>query len=174
MADPTIEEVDQFVREFKTLAGFMPAEWIQHHGWSWSVRWGVLDALQVQQAELVFEINPALTKPSITMIFRKQPIYRVDIVPMSECKWNDWGALELGLPARVCGSHTHGWNDNRLFIASNGFGELPFRRPVDVADTKFIRALEIVAKDLNIHVDPAQRVGCEPPRQAALFAERLQ
>ncbi len=47
------------------------------------------------------------------------------------------------------------------------------RRPVPSIDTKFIRALEIAAKDLNIHIEPAQRVGCEPPRQAGLFAGKF-
>lgn len=172
MADPTAEEVDQFLADYKTLAGFLP-EWQQHHGWNWSSRWGILDPLQAQQGELVFTINAGLTKPSITAVFRKQPIYRVDIVPPGECKWNDYGARELGLPARVCGPHTHPWPENRVFIAENGFGHLPYRKPADVADTLFIRALEIASNDLNIHVAPAQRVGCEPPRQAGLFAERF-
>jgi hypothetical protein len=172
MPDPTVEEVDQFIAEYKTLAGFLP-EWQQVHGWNWSTRWGVLDKLEVQQAELIFTINAGLTKPSITAVFRKQPIYRVDIVPQDECKWNDYGALTLGLPARVCGPHTHPWPENRAFVAENGFGHLPFRKPVEVADVLFIRALEVAAMDLNIHVEPVQRVECEPPAQAGLFAEKF-
>lgn len=172
MADPTPEEVDAFVAGYKTLSGFLP-EWQQHHGWNWSTRWGILDHLQVQQAELVFEINASLTRPSITALFRRQPIYRVDIVPTDECKWNDYGARSLGLPPRICGPHSHPWPENRAFVVEHGFGQLPYRKPVDVADTLFIRALEVAAKDLNIHIDPAQRVGCEPPRQAGLFAERF-
>jgi hypothetical protein len=169
MAEPTVEEVDAFIASYKTLAGFMP-EWQQSHGWNWSTRWGVIDHLDVQQAELVFEINAGLTRPTISALYRKRLIYRVDIVPHSECKWNDYGALQLGLEPRVCGPHTHPWPENRQFVAYNGFGELPYRKVVEVADTSFIRALEVASGDLNIHVTPAQRVGCEPPPQAGLFA----
>lgn len=174
MADPTVEEVDAFIAGYKTLDGFLP-EWNQNHGWNWSTRWGVLDALQVQQAELVFTINAALTHPSITAVFRKQPIYRVDIVPHSECKWNDYAGLAAGLPPRVCGPHAHPWPENRQFVVENGFGQLPLRKPVEIGDTLFIfiRALEVAAHELNIHVEPSQRIGCEPPRQAGLFAERF-
>jgi hypothetical protein len=172
MADPTVEEVDAFIAGYKTLSGFLP-EWQQNHGWNWSVRWGVVDFMHVQQAELVFEINAGLTRPTISALYRKLLIYRVDIVPHSECKWNDYGALALGLPPRVCGPHTHPWPENRQFVVENGFGQLPFRKPVEIADTLFIRALEVASRDLNIHVDSAQRVGCEPPRQAGLFAERF-
>lgn len=170
MAEPTIEEIDAFIAGYKTLAGYLP-DWSQQHGWDWESRWGILDVNEVQQAELVFTINAALTRPSISAIFRKKLIYRVDIVPLDEIKPNDFGALAVGLPAQVQGPHTHPWAEHRDFIRANGFGELPFRKPVDIPDTYFIRALEVAAADLNIHVEPRQRE-CEPPKQAALFADR--
>ena len=91
---------------------------------------------------------------------------------MNEIKPNDYGALAVGLPAQVQGPHTHPWPEHRSFVLANGYGELPFRKPVDIVDSQFIRALEVAAKDLNIHVEPSQRTDCEPPRQAALFADR--
>lgn len=127
--------------------------------------------MQAQQAELVFEINAGLTRPTICALYRKKLIYRVDIVPMTECKPNDYGALEMGLPSMVCGPHTHPWAENRHIVEANGFGELPIRKPVEIVDTLFIRALEVASRELNIHVTPAQRTQCEPPKQAALFAE---
>lgn len=171
MAAPSVQDVDAFVSEYKTLSGFLP-EWGQHHGWDWSTRWGIVDAQGRQEAELVFSINAALDRPSISAIFRRCPIYRVDIVPMDEIKTNDYGAKAQGLPAVVQGPHTHPWTENRGFVEANGFGELPYRKPIDIADTLFIRALEVAAGDLNIHVEPSQRVGCEPPKQAGLFADR--
>lgn len=64
MADPTVEEVDAFIAEYKTLAGYLPP-WQQDHGWNWSARWGVLNAVESQQAELVFEINGSnVSRPS--------------------------------------------------------------------------------------------------------------
>lgn len=170
MPDPTIEEVDEFIKGFKTLDGFLP-EWSQQFGWDWESRWGVLDHLGRQQAELVFTINAALTRPTISALYRKKLIYRVDIVPMDEIKPNDFGALAVGLPAMVQGPHTHPWPEHRDFVRLNGFGELPFRKPVDIVDVQFIRALEVASMDLNILVEPRQRE-CEPPKQAALFADR--
>lgn len=170
MADPTVEEVDAFIQGHKTLDDFLPP-WEQRYGWDWETRWGILDAHGRQQAELVFTINAALTHPSISAIFRKRLIYRVDIVPMTEIKHNEWGAIAVGLPAVVQGPHTHPWPEHREFIRQNGFGELPFRKPVDIVDVRFIRALEVASADLNIHVEPRQRE-CEPPSQAGLFADR--
>lgn len=169
MADPSVEEVDAFLASYKTLAGFLPP-WGQPHGCNWSSRWGILDALQIQQAELVFEINAGLTRPTIVALYRKRPIYRVDIVPSGERKENPWGANAVGLPSVVYGPHTHPWEENKGWIGDNGFGEIPFRKPVAIQDVLFIRALEVASRDLNIHVDPAQRE-CEPPPQASLFAE---
>lgn len=170
MAEPTIEEIDSFIAAYKTLDGFLP-EFKQRYGWDWETRWGILDAHGRQQAELVFTLNAALTRPSITALFRKKLIYRVDIVPMDERKPNDWGAISVGLPSYVQGPHTHPWPEHREFVRQNGFGHLPFRKPVDIVDVQFIRALEVASADLNIHVEPGQR-DCEPPKQAALFADR--
>ena len=171
MADPTLDEVDAFIAGYKTLDGFLPAEWRQLRGWDWENRWGVLDVQGRQLGELVFSINASLTSPTISAIYRKKLIYRVDIVPMDEEKHNDYGAKALGLPAIVRGPHTHPWPENRKFVELNGFGEIPYRKPVDIIDVQFIRALEVVANDLNIHIEPRQRE-CEPPKQTGLFAER--
>lgn len=170
MADPTVEEVDAFIEGHKTLDGFLP-EWEQRHGWDWESRWGILDVHGRQQAELVFTINAALTHPTICAVYRRKLIYRVDIVPMTEIKPNEWGALALGLPAWVKGPHTHPWPEHREFVRANGFGELPYRKPVSIVDVQFVRALEVASADLNIHVEPRQRE-CEPPKQAGLFADR--
>lgn len=170
MADPTVEEVDAFISGYKTLDGLLPM-WSQQHGWDWESRWGILDVQHRQQAELVFSINSPLTKPTISAIYRRKLIYRVDIVPKTEEKTNDYGAMALGLPAVVRGPHTHPWKEHREFVRLNGYGELPYRKPVDIVDVQFIRALEVVSQDLNIHVEPRQR-DCEPPTQAALFADR--
>lgn len=170
MADPTIEEVDAFIASHKTLDGFLP-EFEQRYGWDWEARWGILDVHGRSQAELVFTINAALTHPTICAVYRRKLIYRVDIVPMDEIKPNDFGALAVGLPAQVQGPHTHPWPEHREYVRLNGYGDLPFRKPVDIVDTQFIRALEVAAADLNIQVEPRQRE-CEPPKQAALFADR--
>jgi len=84
MADPTLEEVDSFVAEFKTLDGFLPA-WRQDRGANWTARWGLLNAHGASEGELAFVINGRLTKPSISVLFRRKLIYRVDIVPHSVC-----------------------------------------------------------------------------------------
>lgn len=178
MADPTLDEIDEYVAGFKTLDGML-SDWEQRYGWDWCAEWGVLDAHGRQLGNLKFVTNAALTRPSITATYRRKLIYRVDFVDDSECKDNDYGAHALGLPAVVCGPHTHPWQENRAFIADNGFGELPMRKPVtlpvrkpvSIPDSRFIRALEVVASDLNILIEGRQR-DVEPPPQASLFADR--
>lgn len=171
MADPTVEEIDEYIAGYKTLNGMLPV-WRQSYGWDWQSQWGVLDAQGRQLGELKFSINAALTRPTIVATYRRKLIYRVDIVDDNECKYNDYAAQKLGLPAIVCGSHTHPWLENRQFIQQNGFGELPIRKPVSIVDTKFIRALEVAAEDLNIFVEGRQR-DVEPPPQAGLFADGM-
>jgi hypothetical protein len=159
------------VAEFKTLDGFL-SPWRQDRGANWTARWGLLNAHGASEGELAFFINGRLTKPSISVIFRRKLVYRVDIVPASECKSNDFGAMKLGLPARVCGPHSHPWHENREFVRLNGFGSLPMRKPVDISDIKPIRALEVLSTDLNVFVAASQRE-FELPPQAFLFAEKM-
>jgi len=130
----------------------------------------MINAHGAQLGELVFTINPKLTRPSISCLYQKKLIYRVDIAPMDECKYNSYSAIkDKGLPHTVCGPHIHPWLENRDHVKENGFGELPNRKPVQIVDTLFIRALETAAMDLNIHVTAMQRSDCEPPQEASLF-----
>lgn len=101
-------------------------------------------------------------------MMRQKLIYRLDVVPPTECKPNPYGALALGLPFQVCGPHVHGWPENRKYVMENGFGRLPHRRYIDGVVMTIADGLAWVATDLNIMVTPEQRV-CHLPAQPSLL-----
>lgn len=166
MSEADCDEVDAFVGSYKTLAGLMPA-WIDFYDRDWQVRWGIEDAFGIQRGELCMTCDAEQTRWSISAIFRQKLIYRLDVVPMAECKSNPYGALAQGLSARVCGPHAHPWVENRPFVSANGFGRLPYRREIDGSVSSITASLAWVAQDLNIQVDAQQRL-CEMPPQSRL------
>jgi hypothetical protein len=169
MFDVQIAEIDAFVEESKTLAGLLQP-WNQLYGRDHQARWGILDSLQIERGELCFAIDATGQRPTILATFSRRPFYRLDFVPQSECKPNPYGADAHGLPARVCGPHRHPWPANREYVRLNGFGELPFRQPVETIALSFDRLLEVAALDLNLTVTGVQR-GIQLPPQSALFGE---
>lgn len=167
MYDVEVAEVDAFLAEYKTLDGF-PPEWTQQHGRDWQVRWGIANSIGVQHGELCLSLNGNLERPSISALYQRRLIYRLDIVPDTECKPNDFGARFYGLPALICGPHTHPWPENREYVRLNGFRELPYRKPVEGTAMTIDQAIAIVASDLGIDVKGDQRE-CPLPRQPSLF-----
>lgn len=168
MLEAELAEVDAFLAEPKTLVGLMPAWGQSGYGREWQVRWGVADSLGIEQGDLCFTVDLKLEKPSIVLVFRKRPVYRLDMVAASETKPNPFGAKALGLPAMVTGSHTHPWTANREWVRVNGFGELPYRNPTPQALRTLEQALAQVADDINLTLTTDQR-DCRLPRQASLF-----
>lgn len=132
------------------------------------MRWGILDKLEIRRAELCLTVDARLQKPSIVALFRRSLIYRVDLVADSECKPNPPDAWRFGLPARLCGSHTHPWSSNREHVIRDGFRELPYRKPIQASAITLAHALAIAAEDLNLTVLADQRDVTLPP-QGALF-----
>jgi hypothetical protein len=155
MALLSVDLVDAFLAEYKTLDGFFPA-WARR-GPEWTSRWPILNSLGAAEGVLAFTIDGAITHPTISVLYRSYLVYRLDIVPAGECKPNPLGAFALGLPRQVCGPHTHPWSMNRDWVMANDFGELPYRQPITLADPSFIRGLEWAGAELNINISPSQR-----------------
>lgn len=167
MFDAEVDEVEAFLADYKTLEGF-PPEWTQQHGRDWQVRWGIADKNHIQVGELCLSVSATLQRPSIAAMFQRKLIYRLDIVPEDECKPNAFSAYGLGLPAKVCGPHTHPWPENREYVRLNGFGVLPHRKPIEGTAVTLEHALAITAQDLGITVTGEQRE-CPLPPQGSLF-----
>jgi hypothetical protein len=168
MYDAECEQVDQFLASYKTLDGLMP-EWNDFYRRDWQLRWGIVDENEIQRGELCITCNAELTEISFCVMFNHRLIYRLDIVPVTECKDNPYSAMDLNLPAQVCGPHVHGWPENREYVRVNGFGSLPHRRPIDGLTQTVSDGLGWVSEDLGIAATAEQRV-CDLPPQKGLFA----
>lgn len=157
------EEVDAFIAAHKTLVGFLP-DWNPAFGGLHQTRWAIADIHGIESGELCLTVSPTGVYQTIVCTFRHKLIYRFDVAPAGECKPN-WHTAHLqGLPAEVCGTHVHGWIENRSYAIVNGFGRMPVRRPVTASVLDLIDAVHWVAQDLNIQIDPGQRAISLPPR----------
>ena len=154
--DAELDEVDAYIAQHKTMLGYVNG-WELHYGRDWQVRWPIVDATGVESGELCLNVTRDHKHASICCIFRGRPIYRLDVAPKTECKDNWHTAWEQGLPAQVCGSHVHGWPENRAYVKVNGFGKLPVRRPINGLVASLQDGIGWVAQDLNIHIAPDQR-----------------
>lgn len=159
-----VEEVDSYVARYKTLRGYLHS-WSNLYSRQWQARWGIIDEGGIENGELCFTITRDMRHQTIACIFRQHLIYRLDIAPITECKPNHHTAWKLNLPYEVCGSHVHGWLENREYVIENGFIAMPFRRAIDGLVETLSDGLGWVANDLNIHVAPDQRDFPMPPRE---------
>jgi hypothetical protein len=174
MANPTREaevaEVDVFLAETKRLRGPAP-EWAQA-GWRTTLQavWVVEDVNGVARAQLRFGCRKAKdTYPTINLIFRNRPIWRIEIEDPPMSHTNPPWAWKLGRPAVVRGSHEHCWEDNRdhvLRIAPDW--DIPCRRPLQKQVRRLPQALATFAKLINLEIDSEQRSFDVPP-QSEMF-----
>ncbi|WP_375206738.1 hypothetical protein [Hyphococcus sp.] len=106
--------------------------------------------------------------PSISLIFRNNPIWRVDIQAGDVCHPNPVWAGALGLPPLVCGTHCHTWEDNRDHVARSTVWDLPARRALPEQMRRLPQVLPFMAENLNIELTPDQR-SFDTPYKRDLF-----
>ncbi|WP_141693942.1 hypothetical protein [Methyloligella halotolerans] len=167
-------DIDRFLADSpKTLVG-MP-DWVESdRPDELSATWNIADSAGIISAQLRFRC-PAFDKlhPSVSLIFRGTPVWRVDLARPTLCKWNLPDAADLGLPAQVCGSHEHAWPDNRQYVIDNGGGQLPYRRPLPPQVRRLPQATLVLADQINLEVGHDQR-GFDVPPYADLFERQQQ
>jgi hypothetical protein len=163
-----IDEIDAFYSEAKRLQG-PPPHWAENSRGELSASWNIEDSVGIVRAHLRFRCSrPYRQFPSFSLICRGNLVCRVDLVPATECKFNPVGAASLGLPAKVCGPHLHGWPDNREYVRSAGLGHVPYRRPLPIQVRRLPLAIFWLADQINLTIGPDQR-GFDVPPQATLF-----
>lgn len=155
------DEIDEYVSGHKAAVGFMPRWGIQFRR-QFQTRWGISDMNGLENSELCLTSDRDGRRASIVCLHRQRLIYRLCVAPKTECKDNYHTAWKQGLPPVVCGVHIHGWPENRDYVCSAGFGELPVRRPLSGV-VGLIDALHWVVSDLGIQMDPGQRDIDLPP-----------
>ncbi len=167
-----VDEIDAFLDEAKGLQG-------PFWGWQPGVRpnefesiWPIENDLGIVRAQLRFRFSKMEKAfPSVSLVFRTSPIWRIDLVPNDACKLNPPGAHLLGLPPRVCGPHCHSWPDNREYVRINGLGQLPFRRQIPVNLRRVEPIVHWLGERINLKVEPNQR-GFDVPPAVDLFDMR--
>jgi hypothetical protein len=121
--------------------------------------WPIADSLGiVTTGQLRFVVRPGLQLgPSISVIFNRQALARLDFVPPQECESNPLWAQPLGLPAKVCGPHFHTWQHNRVHVLRHERWELPCREALPAQVRRFEQALPWLAARLNLVLTAEQR-----------------
>lgn len=156
MNDGLVAEIDKFVEGYKTLGSYLP-DWSQRqYGNEWQIRVPIVDAHGAQRGELCLSVDLTLQHPSIVATYEGRMIYRIDVTPPDEKEENPYGAAGLNLPRHVTGSHNHTWKNNKEWCRKNDFLHLPYRNQLDPSVNNLTAALQILANDLNIMIEPGQ------------------
>jgi hypothetical protein len=159
-----VAAVDAFWAEpQKQLSGAPPefgdSKFYREGGYGREATWPIADSHGiVTTGQLRFVVRPGLSLgPSISVIFNRQAIVRLDFVPMEECESNPTWAASLGLPPQVCGPHFHTWEHNRPYILRRERWELPCREALPVQVRRFEQAFPWLADKMNLVLTPEQR-----------------
>lgn len=159
-----LQAVDAFLTATKRLEGG-PPEWRQAERLDdMTANWNVLDQMDVTSAQLRFRLSRrAREYPSVSLIFRGNSIWRLDLCPPDIMKFNPPWAAELGLPAAFSGSHCHTWADNRHYVSRSGTWKLAAHRPVEPALRRVEQMLPWFAERVGIQLEAEQRRFDAPP-----------
>jgi hypothetical protein len=165
-----VKAVDAFLDEKGKLLQGAPPTWIPgRDGIELMAIWNIEDSLGIVRAHLRFRVDPqSRSYPSVSLIFRNNQVWRIDLAELTLCKPNPVWARSVGAPSTVCGSHSHGWPDNREHILSQEMWELPCRQPIAPQIRRLPHAVPWLAERINLTLSPDQRDFDVPP-QASLF-----
>lgn len=167
MSDAQVAEVDAYIEAYKAPDGVQP-HWVavRGRGRDWEATWPLVGTDGIASGYIKLESNARQTEIGISVIFRGQPIFRIDIVPDDRSEGNPLSARKYAphLPAAFRGSHVHAWSDQRAWVREHGLGELPFRRPLAPVPANLDRAFELLSVEINLTLLSDQR-GIEMPRQ---------
>jgi hypothetical protein len=159
-----VAAVDAFLADGgKTLSGAPPefgvSAFNRNGQYEREAIWPIADSLGiVTTGQLRFVVRPGLDLgPSISVVFGRQAISRLDFVPVNECESNPAWAAPLGLPPRVCGPHFHGWTHNRHHVLTQEEWQLHCREPLPPQVRRFEQALPWLADRINLVLTPEQR-----------------
>jgi hypothetical protein len=162
-----VDAVDEFLAAPKGLKGGHP-EWLANSRGEYEASWIISEADGRERGRLHFCCSrPSRSHPSVSVIFRNNPIWRFDLVPATEGKPNPPGAYDLKLPSWVYGNHQHAWPDNRKHVLENNW-TLPFRRQAATTLYKISQCYQGLAPEINLQLLRHQ-YGFEVPHNNMLF-----
>lgn len=167
-----VDAVDDFLGRPKGLVGPPPPWVVSSRQIDFEAAWNIQDDLGIVSAQLRFRCPRTSNEwPTANVIFKGNPVWRVDLVQGAECKRNPPNAASLGLPWLVCGPHEHSWPDNRFHVLMNGFEGLPYRQLIPPQVRRVEQILPWLADRIKLTLEPGQRAFDAPP-QSELFGHR--
>lgn len=160
-----VEAVRQFLADKpKTLAGPAPefgaTTFHRNNVYEWDAKWPIADSLGVitsGQLRIVLRPGSGLG-PSMSVIFNRQMVTRLDFDPPEICETNPLWAAEYALPPRVCGPHLHGWEPNERHVLETEDWELPCREALPPQIRRFEQAFPWLCDRINVLLTPEQRL----------------
>jgi hypothetical protein len=169
MSEADVQAVEDWLAAYKTFENYFPG-WVPTpgHRCDWEVRWPIVDANGTISGMACFEADSAFEEVSISIIYRGNPVYRLDRVPNTRQEGNSYPAhlYVPDLPVTFKGSHIHAWEDHREYVRKNGRGPLIFRRPIEQPHD-IETAFGIVSKAVGLTV-PSSHRGITLPPQSGL------
>jgi hypothetical protein len=164
-----IRTIEAFLVGDKRLSG-PPPEWtVSSRKGDVQAVWSIIEEYGIERAHLRFRCALSSRQyPSMSLIFRSTPVWRIDIVPGDECKFNPPWCASLDLPATVCGPHEHRWYDNVNYLAKEPAWNLPARRPLPPQLRRFQQIVPWFSTLIQLELMPEQH-GFDVPPQTDLF-----
>jgi hypothetical protein len=156
-----VEAVDRFLAEEKHLNGappeFGPSTFNRRDRYERTAKWPIAgpDGI-VGSGQIRFVARPG-RQHSVSLIFKGQGIWRLDLVDPTECKANPHWARSHNLPAIICGPHVHAWEHNRDHVSGQKTWELSCREPLPPRIRRFDQAWPWLAERINLVLTSDQR-----------------
>lgn len=161
-----ITQVDAFLARPKFLQG-PPPEWAQgSRTREMQMIWNIEDDAGIVSGNLRL-VWPRADgrKPSVSLVWRSDSIWRVDIEDPGVCHSNPHDAYLYDLPPDVCGSHSHSWPINRDYVLNTPhIWSLPYRCHIPVQVRKLDQAVHWLADQINLTLGPDQHIIEMPPQ----------
>ena len=162
-----LDAVDAFLLMAKSLDGPPPVWRVGSWGGEYTASWNVLDDTDSPVAQIRCTARQTNTSvASMSLIYKGNPIWRVDIDEATMCHDNPHDGHLQHLNPMVCGPHEHAWPINRGHLMSQDAWTLPYRRQVSVR--RLSQALPLLADQVNLTLTPEQR-NFDGPTRADLF-----
>ncbi len=165
-------EIDVFLSVPKFLRGPQPIWRANGRQDQLDAKWVIEEEGGISRAHLAFRYNRVSTnKPSVSLIYERKKVCRVDVKPAQEWDGNPPQARKLGLPANVFGPHIHRWEHNRQYVLESlppDEWDIPIKEPISQSTQTLRHILAFICDTCQIQCTPEQR-DLKPPSQEDLF-----
>lgn len=165
-------EIDAFLSTPKFLKGPQPTWRPNGRQDQLDARWPVEETGGISRAHLAFRYNRVSTnEPSVSLIYQRRKVCRVDVKPTEEWDGNPPQAMKLGLPGQVFGPHIHRWEHNREYVLEHlppDEWEIPIKEPISHSTQMLGHILAFICDECQIQFTSEQR-DLVPPSREDLF-----